>query len=534
MKKTFIIPMAFIAASSISIGTGLIVNNVNAIDNTESVIVSNSLKQTPILGGTITLGEVTKDTIKVTTNWTNATDNEVSRIKYEVWKVGEDFSTAESETVKDLGPDSSNTFVVGGGKDILPLEPETNYWIQATFMKKNNFIYEGIETTDPITVKTLEANPSPIDMVMTNDDSTNTDTSITIDTTYLDGALDTANSSSYTISEEETIVETKSGNPTAGADTVTFTNLDPGIEYTIAGNITSDAGAVLVAEEIKATTKTWMTTTALIKSPENTSDTSIGVESSWTNGTLAGQEVTNLTYTATLVDGVTSVPLKNQGNFTVNSQANSHKAKLEGTEDKPLTVNTEYIISVSFKNGNAEIGTPLTLRTNTSIANNGKLQTDEDSTETAIGVIFSWLDGTDPFFIVDTITYTATLKRSSDEGQIALKDAMDVKVTPGEQSHRITLEGIEGTPLTANTSYEITATFKNEFGREIGYSTIDAKTKGSSTEAANASGFNAGEITGIVIGSVAGASILGAGGYWAYNNQIANHRYNKWQNNKKN
>ncbi len=527
--------------------------------------------------------------------------------------------TAVSSEYVMTGGTESHTALVGdnsgslsNGKDSVTftgLTAGTSYEIigTITYSKTEIILDKKVLSTTALGTDA----PNSMNMVLSA-----TETTITVNTTFIDGLVDTAVSSEYVMiggTESHTpLVGDNSGSLSNGKDSVTFTGLTAETSYEIVGTIMDTGGVTNTIDQKTISTKPPIPEPEEVTNPKitqntvTTTDTAIEATTTWTNGST--DIVGKIKYTATLSDGITEVALKTElasVNVT-ETGTETNTVLIEGTTAAPLTVDTEYIITAELLTAEGlELQRPIsivstTFSTKAETIKNAKIEV-TDMTKTSIEVTTTWMDGiihkaTHIKYVATPITGIATLVGSKEIIDVGtdttnitgltlgqtytitatLQSDLDVNITDGQPPSKtvtiqaaaesmeivastiedteitITSNWIDGINIPLTSSYTITKVDSEEVGTTIvgetilvpGIDTIpfsdlkagteysivgsltfeDTESNFSSTELiviTTGGKLSAGAIVGIVIASLVGVSLLGAGGYWLYNKKVA-------------
>ncbi len=493
MKKTFIIPMAFIAASSVSMGTGLIANKVMTTNDThtESMMTPSTKTSTPT-SATMVVSEITSASFVITTSWIDdatASAAPVTHIKYTITGT----SGAPTSIVEEISGTGTDVYLVTG------LTAGTTYTINAVL-----YVDDG---TTPVTAgNPLEqTGTTTVVDAITGAKINITDvqtTSIKVETTWGDGEVDKGKYIKYVATPEEGDAIEVDSRLISGteSDIHTFTVVAD-TTYTITATLRDTLCVDLATgqpESITRSTKAAADTMDVVASIR-TADT-MTIENSWIDGI---EQPTSSSYTITEViaetantktlhtETIVGTPADGKDTVTFIDLIADTDYKITGT--LTFTTSTNDFDSEELEVSMTTAATEMVIKTTNVI--------DEEITITN-----SWTDKTEaPTGSSYTITEVVAVVADAE----IVPHTETIVGTPAGGTDTVTFTG-----LTAETNYEIVGelTFDTVFHNF----TTAAKTK-VTTEASKLSG---GTIAGIVIGSLAGVALLGAGGYWAHTNKF--------------
>ncbi len=221
MKKIFTIPMAFIALSSVSMGTGLIANKVMITDDShiESMMVDNRY----VSNARITAEAITDATIQVKTQWLNGMNVEgVSKISYTITSTngGSGSTTIAKRSVTAGGPGANSE-----GSDVQEftgLSAVKEYEITAKlyYFVSSSSMPEIRDHPAPITATTLPSNVTEPIVVLSSIGGEDGE-AVGLTTTWKDGETEKASHISYVVTSSEQVTQIKSIETTSGTNTDT-------------------------------------------------------------------------------------------------------------------------------------------------------------------------------------------------------------------------------------------------------------------------------------------------------------------------
>ncbi len=215
MKKTFIIPMAFVAVTSVSTGTGLIANKIITTNDPHTESVMTPRAGVNVTNSKIVIGAVTDATIEVTTTWTDGTTDKVSHIAYEATS-----TTGVAGTGVQAEPkDGTDTFI------FKELTPGASYTITATLSDGTTAFLLGQPAEKTITTST-EKIVSNTSLAITENITGN---SIEVTSNWTNGTEQVVDKVAYTATDStstDTITTTTAILESTTTDTATIT-FDP-------------------------------------------------------------------------------------------------------------------------------------------------------------------------------------------------------------------------------------------------------------------------------------------------------------------
>ncbi len=321
--------MAFIVILLVSTGIGLLVNKDIATNDFHTESSMSDTKNSVIDMEMKT--KVTGTEITVNTTFING-ENVVASTS--LYVISTDTPNASLGYGDGIGHPSGDNFALGRDKVTFSgLTPGAEYKIVGTITdtagQTITDTIDSVVTTTPDRITNMVMTPTNI-----------TDTEITVNTTFINGQNNEADSSSYTIATvtAPTIpIETLTGSPTTtGTDTVTFTNLTPGAEYKIDGTITDTAGIAATYMMYPITTTTQSPTNMTMTATQT--DTKITVNTTFLDGET--NKADSSSYTIATVAAPT-IPIET---LTGSPTTTGTDTVTFGASSIDLIAGTEYVI----------------------------------------------------------------------------------------------------------------------------------------------------------------------------------------------
>ncbi len=542
MKKQFIIPMAFIAATSVSIGTGLVINEATITNDnhTESVITSHAKE---VAGTKVEVTATAKDSISIKTTWTEGNPVGVNTIEYKVELegviVGEKINTPTSLTPDVENTDSvilSSTTLTNGGS----LVPNTEYEI--TVSLKN--VAGAIIGTEITTATTATTAPTIGTIIPTYHSLGKVQ--VTVD-------HDDKNSLINTDESEVTISETSGGavpiqtielnsNP---LHIYEFDNLTPETEYFVNATIktnwddgTTPATPATEADEqsIETPPAAYMTATTVITEKTPTTfgkQTGVATVTTTVTPDELGSEVN--APTIKIVDPSGTIPEINETMTEVGTNTNTYEYDIVGlgvNDLRNITVNITDAATGSLIQKNPldgvigndiltmpviktiEVNAPIEQEDGTSKYKDGDLKITIENNKDAVQINKSNINVDNAMFgvidSVDLLTTTTTNATFKEEVTATAEIGSTVSLTLNQDLFisQADMEAGYTLGMTGITSTSTDIDFNYMFDFDL-------------TPAPESDSLSGGAIAGIVIGSIAGVALLGAGGYWLHTNKFA-------------
>ncbi len=446
----------------------------------------------------------TTDTaIGVRAYWDNGSTSpeEVETIYYEIKSTEFPYGKIDSHETTGIDSETENDSVVFEG-----LKTDTDYTVEATF--KNKWGTEIGKDTETMWTMKVAATEMSIEVI----DITNSE--VTIENYWINGA-ELPTSSSYTITDVNgNYTQTISGDISYGyeSEPLIFTDLPRGTDYEIIGTLKFPTSANDFSSDPILVTTEIIATNIEEDVAGTTTDTQIGITSSWVNEPAPNEKVENIYYSVRL-DRYTVVATHETTGI---ADTESSESIILENLTTPLEADTNYEITATFKNSlNETLGETTTeIRTREIAASSMSLWTINE-TETSVTITNSWIDGMElptgsSYTIVEWYNYEEECV--IEEGMECYTETIigDPVTNPGIESNIITF-----TDLIPGTKYKITAsltfpTETNDFQDWTRYQWYER-------------GLYGGEIVAIVIGSsIVGITLIGGGSYWLYKSKFAN------------
>ncbi len=596
MKKTFIIPMAFVAASSVSIGTGLLVNKAITTndDHTASVMIDTDTKMVdtkvataaPVL--TETVNTTTANAIGVTTTWTeDATITDVVSINY---IVEDSTGTTGPATFKNTSPTlPGETETTGIDAVILdatnlkdssdapyPLKANTIYTITAELLNTSGDTI--LSTSSPLAITTAPATVTTIKSI--------TSDAITADTTWTDSTDNIATALTYEVvniteAKDHTDFTPSDFTPptlpgehtqevtlTSGTDKFIEGNTYKVVTHLVAGTNSTPPTVGIATYDLSEEDEKVLTPTVTMNDQSTGDDpkpnTAFGKEVfgkiTTPAATTTPEPILNEVDMTTHISN-TILPTTTQGSIPVGG-ANIDIKSIAGGMDAITFIVMDQARNTIFMN-TTSVMVGAKMETLPSVTSNSDLIVDADGNSVDNDLVTE-ADGK-VIYAANSLEFTMTNHvdaRQIEKEHIDISNAMlsATKTVATKTGAQATTPNVTVTPTapTATTGTILTVTLNDDLvvSKEVvdaGYTLglVGATVAGSWLDnlmppshllppmipsidaiigqmfvmpeivAPTSDGLSGGAIAGIVIGSLAGVALLGAGGYWVYTNKFA-------------